>query len=624
MIVKNEAEKLPRCLACASPWVDEIVVVDTGSTDDTVAIAESFGAKVLHFTWCDDFAAARNVSLEAATCRWALVLDADEEFIVRNPATWQALKEGDGFHAWIIDLVNLRDGGDTDNVAVVRFFDLLAPGVRFEGHLHEQVRFAPELEPRYQHAGSGIQIRHDGYLSDRVQARDKVTRNIRLARMRVAARPNDAHAWWALGDSLVATSPEEGLEALQHARLLLDEANAGPSFFNAHVHVSLIGLLRRRQAPLDAWAACQAGLVQFPDQPDLLLQAGWCRLELEDPGGAEHHFEAALRALASGRRHFQGHRAMLCDASVGKAMAALGLGRLHDAARKLTECLEMEPPNPALVHGTLGDTYAMCDRWDEALRSYMKAFELDAGQPRWLLSVLDGFAVLGRQAQAITLVERLPASPLRDLAKVRALLNGGMAAEALDAEPDQSRSEHSLQGLYLRWWAGDVGPDTWTRAMQEEGYNRPTREVIELLWFGLSEAAPPPSALAVQPLHQLPLAHWCRWMIASHRFDEVQRLTELWPLLGQPRATMLLKVLARELARSGYEDIALPWLLEAHRADPEDVATLYWLGWVAAAQGQPEDALTFWRHALQQEPEARAVQRAIELTLAGAHAHRAG
>jgi tetratricopeptide (TPR) repeat protein len=624
MIVKNEAEKLPRCLAAASPWVDEIVVVDTGSSDDTVAIAESFGARVLHYTWCDDFAAARNVSLEAATCRWALVLDADEEFIVRNQAAWQAMKGGDDFHAWIIDLVNLRDGGDADNVALVRFFDRRAPGVRYEGHLHEQVRFAPEFKPRYQHAGPGIQIRHDGYLTDRVQARDKVTRNIRLARLRVAERPEDAHAWWALGDSLVGNSPAEALEAMQRARLLLDEANARPSFVSAHVHVSLVRLHRQRQALADAWAACQAGLAQFPDQPDLLLHAGWCRLALADPGRAEHYFKAARQALASGRRHFQGHRTILCDAGVGKAIAALELGRVREAARDLTACLELEPLNPDVVHGTLGDTYAVCDRWDEALRSYLKAFELSPGRPRWLLAVLDGFAVLGRQAQALPLAESIPASPMRDLATVRALLNGGQAAEALKIEAGRVHSGQSLQEVFLRWWAGDAGPDAWVRAMQAEGCSRSIREVLELVRFGLSEQAPPPGVLTVEPLHQLSLAHWCRWMIACHRFDEVQRLTERWPLLGQPRATMLLKVLARELARSGHEDIALPWLLEAHRAEPDDVGTLYWLGRVAAAQGQPEDALTFWRHALQREPEARAVQRAIELTLAGAHAHRAG
>lgn len=78
MIVKNEQRHLAHCLESVRGLVDEWIVVDTGSTDDTVAIAESFGATVSHFEWIDDFAAARNASLARCTGDWILVLDADE------------------------------------------------------------------------------------------------------------------------------------------------------------------------------------------------------------------------------------------------------------------------------------------------------------------------------------------------------------------------------------------------------------------------------------------------------------------------------------------------------------------------------------------------------------------
>src|SRR4029077_17309854 len=78
MIVKDEEAMLPRCLTAVAEPVDELIVVDTGSTDRTVEIAESFGARVLHHAWTGDFSAARNVGLDAATGDWLLYLDADE------------------------------------------------------------------------------------------------------------------------------------------------------------------------------------------------------------------------------------------------------------------------------------------------------------------------------------------------------------------------------------------------------------------------------------------------------------------------------------------------------------------------------------------------------------------
>jgi cellulose synthase/poly-beta-1,6-N-acetylglucosamine synthase-like glycosyltransferase len=78
MIVKNEEKYLARCLASLKPMVDEMIIVDTGSTDTTRDIAEVFGAKVFDYEWHDDFAAARNHSLEQAQGDWILVMDADE------------------------------------------------------------------------------------------------------------------------------------------------------------------------------------------------------------------------------------------------------------------------------------------------------------------------------------------------------------------------------------------------------------------------------------------------------------------------------------------------------------------------------------------------------------------
>ena len=90
MIARDEASFLERCLASAAPHVDEIIVVDTGSTDGTVRVARAAGAEVSEFEWVDDFAEARNASLRAASGDWILLLDCDEVIAERD---WSALRD---------------------------------------------------------------------------------------------------------------------------------------------------------------------------------------------------------------------------------------------------------------------------------------------------------------------------------------------------------------------------------------------------------------------------------------------------------------------------------------------------------------------------------------------------
>jgi glycosyltransferase involved in cell wall biosynthesis/Tfp pilus assembly protein PilF len=187
MIVKNEEENLPGCLESLRGIWDELVIVDTGSTDRTVAIAESFGARVEHFAWIGDFSAARNVSLAACQGEWILWMDADDRLPVAEQERLRAMVQEAPHKAWGLMVKNTTDQGLTGSVfAQVRLFPN-DPRIRFEGRVHEQVLGAIRAAG-YPVEFSTLQVYHTGYLDD-ATVRAKQERNLELLTAEYSAEP---------------------------------------------------------------------------------------------------------------------------------------------------------------------------------------------------------------------------------------------------------------------------------------------------------------------------------------------------------------------------------------------------------------------------------------------------
>lgn len=206
MIVKNEEQYIDRCLKSASPLVDEIIVVDTGSSDRTKEIALDNGAQVFDFEWCDDFSAARNFALERTTGDWVLVLDADEYFsdnysdqlreftagrhrIGRLEIVSRFMKDGQTHHA-------------KDNIP-----RLFPRQVRYVGRIHEQLYSNLPIED------TGAKVLHDGYFMT-----DKSARNIPLMLKSLEEQPNDAYLKFQIGKQY------RGAESYELAERYLTEA----------------------------------------------------------------------------------------------------------------------------------------------------------------------------------------------------------------------------------------------------------------------------------------------------------------------------------------------------------------------------------------------------------------
>ena len=206
MIVRDEEEMLPRCLAAVAGAVDEIVIVDTGSQDATVEIARSFGAKVIEFPWTGSFAEARNVSFDAASGDWLMYLDADEVLVAEDLEKLRALTG----HTWreAFYLVETNFTGDlTDGTAVthnaMRIFRN-RPEYRFEGRLHEQIgmRLPGYLPERLEQ--TSVRVEHYGYLGAVRDAKEKSRRNIELLLAQQAESPPTAFLHFNLGSEYAA------------------------------------------------------------------------------------------------------------------------------------------------------------------------------------------------------------------------------------------------------------------------------------------------------------------------------------------------------------------------------------------------------------------------------------
>jgi tetratricopeptide (TPR) repeat protein len=226
MIVRNESQHLPKALASVKGIAAEIVVVDTGSTDDTVAIATAMGANVLHVVWTDDFAAARNSALEAAKQPWILSLDADQQLASNSVgALTTALQRTDCMAQVVtIDLYGPPTMGQSEVELAFKSLRLFRnhPQIRFSGRVHEDVSKSLLGMGQSHWPDSGVVLADHGYVQAEERDR-KRHRNLLLLRRVHQDQPNEIFPAYKLATTLLHAHPEEGQQVLQKVVKLIDE-----------------------------------------------------------------------------------------------------------------------------------------------------------------------------------------------------------------------------------------------------------------------------------------------------------------------------------------------------------------------------------------------------------------
>ncbi len=244
MIVKDESSMLADCLETLQGIVDRVQICDTGSQDDTIAIAEAHGASVIERPWRDDFAWARNECLEECRdAQWILWIDADERLIVPDVAFLRSYLAafGDDLEAITVEIANLSQQGTekvTSSFRTLRLFR--ADRSMFVGALHEQVRHRTEQGRELKATSNSLlSIDHLGYTQELVVDRDKKSRNVDISRQHYANEPSPKTAMdFARSLDMAKEQPELVVQ-------LLEESAAGTPDSDPQAKAYILGFLAR-------------------------------------------------------------------------------------------------------------------------------------------------------------------------------------------------------------------------------------------------------------------------------------------------------------------------------------------------------------------------------------------
>ena len=462
MIVRDEEARLVACLESVQDLVDEIVVVDTGSKDKTIEVARRFGARVGHFEWCDDFAAARNESLRLATGDWVMWLDADDRLPAEYVDTIRSLIAGprDRSYFFVLD----DQGYESVSCLQMRLFPNLE-GVCFEMPIHEQV--TPSLAKLgVEMISTPVRVVHTGYTTPEVVSAKK-DRYLRIMESWLEKHPGD----YIVRSHVALTYHSTGrLEAAaEQYRLIIEDSDCRRDRNIVILTTSLLFLGRTWQKLGDFDVAL--GWLRQAEEVDenyVLTQFSLAEvlLELGQAAEASQYAQGLLARDSEQLSFFPIDQRELRYATLhvlGRAQA--GLGQVEEAAQALRQASEVPVARRSEALGHLSDIYKEAGKRDAAFTTLSEALGIDPQHPRHLFNI--GMLHLEAGAfedsrQHFEQVLKVVGEGRTD-ARMRALLNLGFIAktqgdvdgaearylEVLSLEPEHSDARANLGHLYL-------------------------------------------------------------------------------------------------------------------------------------------------------------------------------
>jgi glycosyltransferase involved in cell wall biosynthesis/thioredoxin-like negative regulator of GroEL len=481
MIVKNEERFLDECLRSVKDAVDEICIVDTGSTDRTVEIARSYGANVIFREWRNDFSWARNESLQMATRRWTLVLDGDEELtpssvpLVR--AVGQTPAEMTALYVNIVNYVDDAMGLGTASHRLARLFPT-NPNLRYCNVIHESLYAvgADILDVKL----STVTVIHKGYTADMLKAREKGARNMPLLKRAFEENGDDPFALFNFGNSAICAGDYDvGIEVLEKLLAMMDQ----PKMYFPIAYVMLAqGYFEGRNDYEHALEVLERGAAAFPRDAGILFLRGQVKSNLKRTAEAREDFERVIQMRD------QQQATVLTDEEIFEwkvhyAMAGTYErdGDLEGAVRCVERALVNKPKSAPLLRSA-GDLYERLERYHEADRYFRACADVSPEAGR--VQLINFLLRRSRFADAAEQVEQLGgegAASLRVLVNVTAAqamikMQAGDPARYLEAALRDEPGNGEAISLFETFLAANPDPARLERLHREE-LDAPLRHV---------------------------------------------------------------------------------------------------------------------------------------------------
>jgi pentatricopeptide repeat protein len=295
MIVKNEEKFLPRCLESVQGLVDEIIIIDTGSEDNTKTIGAQYTNHIYDFEWCNDFSAARNESLRYATGKWILVLDADE--YVQNTGHGKLRKFLEGYnhkkpYGFIVKILNFMGSGyDETNMMEstgARLFSNKS-GIQYTLPIHEQLTSS---QGSITFPSLSFTIFHSGYIKEIVQLKNKSKRNMSILETMKSDSHNESYYHFIVGNEYSNSGEME--QALQSYQLSYKKSYTTDSWYH-HLLDRLITLEMQLDQHHLAYNHILTGININPDHTDYYCLKGILLDSLGCWNDAAREFEKCIQ-----------------------------------------------------------------------------------------------------------------------------------------------------------------------------------------------------------------------------------------------------------------------------------------------------------------------------------------